>query len=138
MRRGWDQPLAFNIGAACSGARSSGSAMIRWNSGWPRTIASVQGPATNGSRVLGPRNAGRWSDLLALDLKVSRSLPMLGGEVTAFLEIANVTLRRIPCCAILRPPSRGLAGPNVERGYRQQLVLHLGVTFHWCSAPKQN
>jgi hypothetical protein len=74
------------------------------HSGWPTTDLVLVGDGTDASgepiyrAVPGPRNARRYETFASLDLRIARTWQLPRGSLVAFLEIANLTDRRNPCC----------------------------------------
>ncbi len=135
QRRSWDQPLAINGGLSWTGGNMNLSAVFGWHSGWPSTPVSEADPAASSPIVLGARNSTRWNDYLSFDARGSWMRPAFGGEMTLFAEITNITDRRNLCCTVLQPPQTGSTSLGVDRKAWLPLVLNLGVTWRWRSAP---
>ena len=99
VARSWDQRQAASLGLAWNDPRVTGSILVGWHSGWPRTSIS----AVAGSLLLGAPNAERWGDYLSVDMHLSHSLSTRHGEVSLWLDVTNATNHSNDCCTELFP-----------------------------------
>jgi hypothetical protein len=102
--RSWDQTHTFKGGLSWRWGPWGFSVAAEAHSGWPRTTMTGETLLQpDGSETLAlevsERNASRYSDFHALDVRVSRDLDVTRGDLTAFLEITNLYDRQNPCCA---------------------------------------
>ena len=101
--RSWDQTHTFKGGLSWRWGPWGFSAAAEAHSGWPRTTMTGEmllQPDGSETLVLevSERNASRYSDFHALDVRVSRDFDVTRGDLTAFLEITNLYDRQNPCC----------------------------------------
>lgn len=94
VARSWDQQHSVQAGLTYSSPAWDFSLAGRWHSGWPTTDLLLD----DGGVAPGPRNARRFASYASLDLRVSRRFSIGDTTLTAFLELANATDRRNPCC----------------------------------------
>lgn len=101
--RSWDQTHTFKGGLSWKWGAWSFSAAAEAHTGWPRT--SMTGELAlqpDGSEALvievSERNAFRYSNFHALDIRVSRDFDLTRGDLTAFLEVTNLYDQQNPCC----------------------------------------
>ncbi len=128
--RSWDQPHSANIGIAWNRARTSVSALVGWHTGWPRTpVSLVPGTgATPAYLLVGPRNSSRWKDYFSIDLRLSTSVPLSFGELSFWLDGANLTGRSNPCCVELYSMSAVGGAPAVDAQVWLPRVVNVGFT----------
>jgi outer membrane receptor protein involved in Fe transport len=130
--RSWDQSVAATAGVTWKRSRFSVSALGGWHRGWPRTPFELTAPIgeSPGTLVLGERNSERWSDYYTFDLRGSWDWVVRGGELTATLELTNLTNRANPCCARVRSDSPG-EPLSVRTDSWLPLVANLGLVYRW-------
>jgi hypothetical protein len=128
--RSWDQPHSANIGIAWNRARTSVSALLGWHTGWPRTpVSLVPGtPARAAYLEVGPRNSLRWRDYFSTDLRLSTSVPLWFGELSLWLDGANLTGRANPCCIELYSIGSVGGAPAVDAQVWLPRVVNVGFT----------
>jgi hypothetical protein len=121
--RSWDQPVSLSAGMAWKSSRAGLAAVTSWHRGWPRT------PLTLDPLSLAPRNTGRWRDFFSLDLRGSWTWALRGGDLSAVLDLTNLTDRDNECCLALR------AEPQLVTDVDSWLptVVNLGFTYRWRS-----
>jgi hypothetical protein len=107
--RSWDQPHAVSVDMAWRRANFSTSLLVGWHSGWPRTpVSVVQGAAGLPAYFnVGARNSARWGNYLTADLRISQIVPIAYGELTLWVDAANVTDRTNDCCTAISPEQPG-------------------------------
>ncbi len=96
--RSWDQRHSLKGGVSFDWRKWSFSAAGTLHSGWPETelfIAS-QNPLQLSTTA---RNERRHAVYNAVDLRISRSINVARGELSAFLEVNNLYNRQNTCCA---------------------------------------
>lgn len=103
IRRSWDQTHTVKGGISWRFRQWNFSAAAEVRTGWPRTVlesTSVSLPDGSSELLLDPsnRNARRFSPYQVLDVRVSRDVPVSRGDLTAYLEVGNITNRANPCC----------------------------------------
>ena len=103
IRRSWDQTHTAKGGISWRYRQWNFSAAAEVHTGWPRTVlesTSVLLPDGSAGLLLdaSDRNARRFSPYQALDVRISRDLPISRGDLTVYLEVGNVTNRANPCC----------------------------------------
>lgn len=102
--RSWDQTHAVKwLAGYRPGRRWSFSLSGTVHTGWPTTpatgeLTTLPDGSTGVTRVLGPRNSGRFPDYARLDVKASRVFPLPGGRLRVNAEIVNLTDRQNACC----------------------------------------
>jgi hypothetical protein len=103
--RSWDARHSVHVDLNWRpGARWNINTAWIYHSGWPTTRVSgllVESPDGSGpviEPIIGPRNGERFSSYHRMDLRITRSVPLRRGALTAFLEITNLYDRRNPCC----------------------------------------
>jgi outer membrane receptor protein involved in Fe transport len=130
--RSWDQSAAVSSGVAWEGTRWSFSALGAWHRGWPRTPYVLTAPVgmEPGSIVLGERSSDRWGDYVTLDLRAAWRRPLLSGELTTTLEIANSMDRPNPCCTSLEGAFAG-ERLRTETDHWPPLIANLGFVYRW-------
>ena len=96
--RSWDQRHTINAGLRWSRGAYDVTLADTYHSGWPTTnIQSITGsPIT--AVTLGPRNDARLGSYNSLDLRASRHVPWLHGQLEMYLEVTNLLDRNNPCC----------------------------------------
>jgi outer membrane receptor protein involved in Fe transport len=103
IRRSWDQRHTFSAGVSRDWRQWSFSAAGVARTGWPKTvlvIETVQNPdgSTGLAVAVEPRDSRRHGSFHSLDVRVSRRFDLPKGELTAFLEVSNLSDRGNPCC----------------------------------------
>jgi outer membrane receptor protein involved in Fe transport len=103
VRRAWDQRHALNAGFSMDRDAWSFSAAAVVHTGWPKTVLqakTVRNPDGSTALVAAgePRNSRRHALFGSLDARVSRRFDLPKGDLTAFLEVTNLTNRENPCC----------------------------------------
>lgn len=103
IRRSWDQTHSFSAGISRDWSHWSFSAAGVARSGWPKTLLvmeTAQNPdgSTALVAVIEPRNSRRHDAFRSLDVRLSRRFNVPRGELTAFLEVTNLSNRENPCC----------------------------------------
>ena len=132
--RSWDQTHTFKGGLSWRWGPWGFSAAAEARSGWPRTtmtgelLLQPDGSETLVLEVSG-RNASRYSDLHALDVRVSRDFDVKRGDLTAFLEITNLYDRQNPCCIEYSVRADGSLGSRDKHWL--PLVPSLGVIWRF-------
>ena len=101
--RSWDQRQAASIGIAWTGEHVSASLLLAWHSGWPRTPLSILSATHSNPAylVIGARNSASWPAYFSADLRVSRTVPLRAGELSLWVEAANLTDQANQCCVDL-------------------------------------
>lgn len=103
VRRSWDQAHSLSAGISRDWHGWSFSAAGVVHTGWPRTALQAD-TISNADGTTGlvlqvePRNSGRYGSFLSLDARVSRRFDLPKGELTAFLEVTNLSDHANPCC----------------------------------------
>jgi outer membrane receptor protein involved in Fe transport len=132
--RSWDQPHAVSVDMAWREANFSTSLLVGWHSGWPRTPVSVV-PGTHllpAYFVVGARNSARWGDYLSADLRISKIVPIAYGELTLWVDAANVTDQTNDCCTGFSPEQPG----NIPATYTETWLSRvINAGFVWRFGP---
>jgi outer membrane receptor protein involved in Fe transport len=123
--RSWDQPLSVTAGLAWKGSKASVSGLVGWHSGWPRT------PLEFSPLQLESRNSRRWSDYFALDLRGSWIWTFDSGDLTAVVDLTNVTNRNNECCTVLELDDAAL---TTETNSWLPALINIGFTYRWRSS----
>jgi outer membrane receptor protein involved in Fe transport len=96
--RSWDQEYALNAGFDLGLERWNLSTALAYRSGWPTTSVSLATSSPVPTAHVAARNDARMRPFVSADIRVSRRIPLDRSELTVFLEIANLTGRKNPCC----------------------------------------
>jgi hypothetical protein len=133
--RSWDQPHAVSLDMAWRHANFSTSLLLGWHSGWPRTpVSVVQG--TSGVPAyfdVGARNSARWEDYFTADLRVSQIVPIAYGELTLWVDAANVTDRTNDCCTGFSPEQPGIMPATNTKTWLSR-IINAGFAWRFGSA----
>jgi hypothetical protein len=107
VSRSWDQRSALSSGVDVSHRAFSGTAVLRWHSGTPRTsISMTPSPVGGDPQVqIGVRNAGRGSDFVSLDLRAAWTHSLGVSDVELWTEVINALNGGDSCCAAPGVPS---------------------------------
>jgi len=98
LHRSWDQRNYVSGGLTWRGSFWEASLAATWHQGWPTTEVALETLDPFPLAAVGKRNAINLSDYVRLDLRVARRFDIGGaGELTAFLEVNNVTQRNNDC-----------------------------------------
>jgi outer membrane receptor protein involved in Fe transport len=100
QRRSWDQTHAFQAGFSWRpGPWEIGSA-ISLHSGWPTTgmTLGLDEEEDIYFPIPGPRNAEQLGTFATLDVRIARKFPVGNGQLSAFIEVTNLTDRKNECC----------------------------------------
>jgi outer membrane receptor protein involved in Fe transport len=129
--RSWDQPVSLTAGLAWKSSRASVSAMAGWHRGWPRTpFAIVPGTGGGASTIdISPRNSDRWGDYYSLDMRGSWTWTFSRGDLSAVLDLTNVTDRKNECCLLLESTATQQLSSEVDHWL--PTIINLGFTFRW-------
>jgi hypothetical protein len=132
--RGWDQPHALSVDMAWRHANFSTSLLIGWHSGWPRTPVSVvqATPGSPGYIDVGARNSARWGDYLTADLRMSQIVPIAYGELTLWVDAANITDRTNNCCTAFSPAQPGNLPATYTKTWLSRII---NAGFVWRFGP---
>ena len=90
----------------------------------------VDAASPDATLALGRRNSIRYDDYASLDARVSRDFTLSRGELTAFVEVTNLTNRRNPCCVDYTYEYQD-AGLVLERDVRHWLPLVPSLGVLW-------
>jgi outer membrane receptor protein involved in Fe transport len=132
--RSWDQPVAATLGVAWQRSRLSLSALGTWHSGWPRTPFELTQPSNGapGGIVLGDRNAERWGDFYALDLRAGYTWPLAYADFSLVLEVTNASNHVNECCAALELAEGGNFLQS-DTDHWLPAIVNLGFSYRWRS-----
>ncbi len=99
VHRSWDQ--RHHVGGGLNyqhGGWQLGLAAV-WHSGWPTTAVELAALEPFPLVATGPRNAIRLENYMRVDARIARQFHFdAHGDLTLFLEAANVFKRGNPCC----------------------------------------
>jgi len=123
--RSWDQPVSINAGLAWKGPSASVSALAGWHTGWPRTPFDLEPLQLHG------RNSGEWSDYFTLDVRGSWTWVFDSGDLSAVVDLTNVTDRRNDCCVRLEMEESSELGAEVDHWL--PVLINIGFTYRWRS-----
>lgn len=126
VSRSWDQRSALSSGIDLSRRSLSGTAVVRWHSGTPRTSISMGTSSQGGDAQVqvGARNAGRGSDFVSLDLRAAWTHSLGVGDLELWGEVTNALNRGDNCCA-----ASGLASLTAGYGNGNPRTVNLGVLW---------
>ncbi len=131
IRRRWDQHDYVSGGLSWRGASWDASMAATWHTGWRTTRLELATLDPFPLVTVGKRNALKLSDFASIDLRVARRFDLgSAGELTAFLEINNLTQQRNQCCVEYQIESE--FDPDVlDVQVQQSLPLIPSVGFLW-------
>lgn len=99
LRRSWDQRELAGGGVSWRGDRWEASAAATWHAGWPTTKVALETLDPFPLASAEKRNASNVSNYARIDVRIARRFDLeSAGELTAFLEVSNVTKRINDCC----------------------------------------
>ncbi len=99
LHRSWDQRNYTSGGLAWRGGPWEASFAAVWHRGWPTTEVELATLEPFPLVEAGKRNAATVSNYARFDLRLARRFDVgAAGELTAFLEISNLTKRNNDCC----------------------------------------
>jgi outer membrane receptor protein involved in Fe transport len=97
--RSWDQTHALSAGLTWQTRDWDLSLAGRHRSGWPTTAFELAAVGPVSLVAVGPRNEERLGAYTSLDARVARKFQLeRSGEVTVFVEVANLFNRHNACC----------------------------------------
>lgn len=100
FHRSWDQRGYTSGGLSWRGRRWEASLAASLHRGWPTTAVELVTLEPAATVATGKRNAENLSNYARIDLRIARRFDIgAAGELTAFLEVSNVTKRSNDCCA---------------------------------------
>lgn len=130
-RRSWDQPHAVQAGLNRSGNVWEWTLAASWHSGWPRTLLTpVDAQMDSSGFAAGPRNAARFGDFAALDVRISRRIPLAKGDLLVSAGSNNVFGRENECCVAYTTMS-GTSGPVLIEQMRYWLPQTYSLGVLW-------
>jgi TonB dependent receptor/TonB-dependent Receptor Plug Domain len=136
LHRSWDQRDYASGGLSWRGDRWEASLAAAWHRGWPTTAVELETLEPFPLATAGKRNADNLSNYARVDLRVARRFDIgAAGELTAFLEVSNVTKRSNDCCAEYELEDEDDSGESVpvfleiERLPSLPLIPSLGVLW---------
>jgi hypothetical protein len=135
----WDQREALQAGIDWRTEKWSLALAASVHAGWPSTELSLvpAGLVADGEQtfvaVPGPRNAERYPAFFSLDARVARKWRMPRGELTAFLEVSNLSNQRNPCCLDWDLEDDAAGDEALERGvdFWMPLIPAVGVLWEF-------
>jgi outer membrane receptor protein involved in Fe transport len=99
LHRSWDQRNYTSGGLAWRGNSWDASLAAVWHRGWPTTEVELATLEPFPLVRVDKRNAENVSNYARVDLRIARRFELgTAGELTAFLEVSNVTKRNNDCC----------------------------------------
>jgi outer membrane receptor protein involved in Fe transport len=97
--RSWDQTHSVSAGLVWQTRDWDLSLAGRYRTGWPTTAFELAAVAPVSLIAVGPRNQERLGAYKSLDARVARKFRFeRSGELTVFLEVANLFNRHNACC----------------------------------------
>lgn len=132
--RDWDQTHTFKGGLSWRWGNWDFSAAAEVHTGWPRTsltgdLVLQPGGTQDLELEVSERNASRYSDFNALDVRVSRDFQLARSDLTVFLDVTNIYNRTNACCVEYSLDADGeLASRNK---YWLPLLPSLGVVWRF-------
>ena len=131
FRRSWDQTNALGAGVLWSSERWDLSAAANYRTGWPTTLAAIEGDGPGNLVTTGPRNAERLGYYATLDLRAARRFQTSVGLVSVFLEISNSLNRRNECCVEYDLDVGDTEALVLDRTRSLPLLPSLGVSWQF-------
>ncbi len=99
LHRSWDQRNYTSGGLSWRGDAWEASLAAVWHRGWPTTAVELATLEPFPLVEVDKRNAENVSNYARVDLRIARRFELgAAGELTAFLEVSNVTKRNNECC----------------------------------------
>ena len=99
LHRNWDQRDYAGGGFTWRKGAWETSLAATWHTGWPTTEVELLTLEPFPLATAEKRNASNLSDYARLDLRIARRFELeSAGELTAFLEVSNLTQRNNDCC----------------------------------------
>ena len=99
LHRSWDQRDYAGGGLTWRSDRWEATLAATWHTGWPTTEVELLTLEPFPLATAEKRNASNLSNYARLDLRVARRFDLeSAGELTAFLEVTNLTKRNNDCC----------------------------------------
>jgi outer membrane receptor protein involved in Fe transport len=99
LYRSWDQRDYATGGLAWRGGNWEASFAAVWHRGWPTTEVELATLEPFPLVAVGKRNATNVADYWRFDARVARRFDLgAAGELTAFVEVNNLTKRNNDCC----------------------------------------
>ena len=99
LRRTWDQRRYASGGLSWRNASWEASVAASWHTGWRTTEIELLTLEPFPLVEAGKRNARHLDDFASLDLRIARHFELeSAGELTAFVELNNLTDRSNACC----------------------------------------
>lgn len=135
--RSWDQRHAFQGGLGWSDERWDVNIAASVHSGWPTTDLDLIQSGTDGDgeptfvAVPATRNALNHGTFVSIDFRLSRRFDVRRGQLTAFLEVVNLTNRRNECCVDWDLAEEPGDDSGLERGLDYWLPLVPAVGVLW-------
>lgn len=126
--RSWDQTHAVQAGFTYSSPKWDVGIAAKWHSGWPTTDLYL---LDSGMVEPGPRNGRRFASFATLDARVSRRFAIGDSTLTTFLELANATDRRNPCCVDYDLEIDDAGSASLVRQEENWLPLLPAIGFLW-------
>jgi hypothetical protein len=99
LHRSWDQRDYAGGGFTWRKNLWEATLAATWHTGWPTTEVELLTLDPFPLATAEKRNASNVSDYARLDLRIARRFELeSAGELTAFLEVTNLTQRNNDCC----------------------------------------
>ncbi len=131
LHRSWDQRNYASGGLSWRGARWEASLAVAWHRGWPTTEIELETLDPFPLASVGKRNATNISNYSRIDLRIARRFDLeSAGELTAYLEVNNLTKRNNDCCVEFQvEDEEGDVFLDVETRGSMPLIPSLGVLW---------
>ena len=99
LYRSWDQRNYASGGVSWRNEHWEASLALAWHRGWPTTEVELETLEPFPVVAVEKRNASNLSNYSRIDLRIARRFELgSAGELTAFLEVNNLTKRNNDCC----------------------------------------
>ncbi len=99
LYRSWDQRDYASGGVSWRNDRWEASLALAWHRGWPTTEVELETLDPFPVVAVEKRNDSNLSNYSRIDLRIARRFELgSAGELTAFLEVNNLTKRNNDCC----------------------------------------
>ena len=115
LHRSWDQRNYAGGGLNWRKGLWEATVAATWHSGWPTTDVELLTLVPYPLATAEKRNAANLADYARLDLRIARRFEFeSAGELTAFLEVSNLTQRNNDCCMEYQLESDSLGNVNLD------------------------
>jgi outer membrane receptor protein involved in Fe transport len=132
LRRSWDQRNYTSGGLIWRGSLWEASLAVVWHRGWPTTEVELAALEPQALVETGKRNAANLPDYARADLRVARRFDLgSAGELSAFIEVSNLTNQGNVCCVEYQLEDSETPETFLDVGPRNSLPLVPSLGVLW-------